>query len=260
LTKRWLAVEGREWAELAVEFDDGADTELLSKGLASTSEGNFPVLAEEAAGIAADRGDAQSGSALLNQITLRCPQLPASRLADVGDALDQLQQLDVDFSLLVAAIETRVGSEPAIGQLTHSVRQLQERGIKDMRAVAGSLAARGSAAGGILLEDVPWLVRCTNGSNESRRVAIRVIESDPVKGVSELSNVICPGLRKHAEVNLALVRRAASVSAEEEATVLLGAALSWRKPTGDDRQEYMERLTAVASKWPSTTDLVNKLQ
>jgi hypothetical protein len=262
LTNRWIAAEGREWAKLAVEFNGDEDIELLPGALAGASDNNYVVLVEEATGIAADRGDRQSGDALLGQMSARCSGLGVDRLADLGDALDHLQQLEVDLSPLVTAIQTWSSSDPAIAQLTHAVRALQERGIKDMRALAGPLAARGSAAGGILSEDVPWLVRCTNGSTEARRVAVRVIESSPVTSVCELANLICPGLRKHAEVNLALVRRAVSASTEEEATMLLGAALGWKKPTGDDRQEYRDGLTAVANKWPSEvmTDLVNRLQ
>ena len=262
LTKRWLAVEGHEWAELAVEFDDDSDAELLPKALAAAPDGHYPVLAEEAAGIAADRDNRQSGDAILDQLAVRCPQVAADRLADLGDALEHLQRIGVDCSPLAAAIATRIGSEPALAQLTHSVRQLHERGIKDMRTLATPLAARGSAAGGILLADVPWVVRCTNGSNEARRVAIRVIESDPVQSVCELSNSICPGLRRHAEVNLALIRRAASVSAEDEATMLLDAASGWKKPVGDEYREYKEQLTAVANRWSSdtVTNLVNRLQ
>jgi hypothetical protein len=262
LTKRWLAVEGREWAELAVEFDDGGDAELLARALAGAADGHYPVLAEEAAGIAADRGNRQSGDFLLDQLAASCPQLAADRLADLGNALEHLQRIGVDCLPLALAIETRIGSDPALAQLTHSVRQLHERGIKDMRTLAAPLAARGSAAGGILLADVPWLVRCTNGSNEARRVAIRVIESDPVASVCELSNAIYSGLRRHTEVNLVLVRRAASVSAEDEATMLLNAASSWKKPVGDEYREYKERLTAVANRWPSdaVTKLVNRLQ
>ena len=143
-----------------------------------------------------------------------------------------------------------------------SVRQLQERGIKDMRALAGPLAARGSAAGGTLLEDVPWLVRCTRGSTEARRVAIRAIESESAPDVCRMSEAVCSGLKKHAEMGLALVRRAAAASTEEEATMLLGAALNWKKPGGSDHQEYKASLTAAANQWPSeaVNDLVNRLQ
>jgi hypothetical protein len=261
LTKRWLAAEGHEWAQLAVEFDGGENAEVLPQALASAPDNNYSSLAEEAAHIATDRADRQLGDLLLEQMAVRCPQLAAARQVDLGDALDHLQQVGVDFSPLVTAIKTRIGTDSAIGELTHSVRQLHERGLKAMRVLAAPLAARGSAAGGILLEDVPWLVRHTGGSTEARRVAIRVIDSDPAPDVCRMSEAICPGLKKHAEVGLSLVRRAAAAPTDDEATMFLNSALFWKKPTGSEYQEYRDLLTTIAQRWPLlATDLVNRLQ
>jgi translation initiation factor IF-2 len=54
---------------------------------------------------------------------------------------------------IIAALETRIGTDPAVGPLAHSVRGLHQHGIKEMRALAKPLAARGSAAGGVELKD-----------------------------------------------------------------------------------------------------------
>jgi len=259
LTKRWAAAEGREWALLAVDFDGGEHAEIIPQALAGASDNNYASLVEEAADIAASRRDMQLGHLLVDNLATRSSRLPAARLVDLAGALDRLQQAGVDYSALVDAIEARIGTEPTIGDLAHSVRQMHERGLRALRVLAAPLAARGSAAGGILREDVPWLVRHTGGSTEARRVAIRVIDSDAAPDVCSMAEDIRSSLKKHAEVGLALVRRAAGAPTGDEARMFLNNALRWRKPAGREYQEYSRLLTTTAQQWSETTDLVNRL-
>jgi hypothetical protein len=262
LLKRWIGGAGREWAQLAVDFDDGASPILLSKSLAEAPDNRYPLLLNEAVSICASRDDTQAGDHLLAEMVQRVAQLPAANLVNLAEPLASLQRIGVDISGFVSATKARISSESQLGQLAHSVRQLNEQGIREMRTLAVPLAARGSAAGGIQLEDVEWLVRCTNGSNEARLVAIRVVEVDPISDVCGMVDQIRSGLRGHPEVTMAIVRRAARASSEGEAAMLLNAAKQWKKPAGQELQDYRELLTAIARRWTSDTmtGLINSLQ
>jgi len=263
LTSRWISGQGRDWLELAVEFDDGSRAELLADALSKVPDNNFPESAEEAASIAASQGSNDSGDLLLGEIAKRYSQLSPDRLADLRGALLHLQQLKVNFSKLIDAVRNQINLGSALAEWTHFVRRLEESGIKDMRALAGPLAARGSAAGGIRGEDLPWLVRKTHGSSEARNVAIHVVESEPIiDSVCAMVNDICKGLKGHPDMMLALVRRARSSPSEEDARKLLEAALSWKKPRGNDEyRDYETWLTDIATHWsPSLDGLVNKLR
>jgi hypothetical protein len=144
--------------------------------------------------------------------------------------------------------------------LTHSVRLLHDHGIKVMRPLAKSLAARGSAAGGIELEDIEWLVRSSGGSGDARRVLIRAIESGPIDEVCPVVDRLPDLLHKHADVRFALVRRASSGATESDVNMLLRSALSWKMPGADQLDPYRQMLTQIATVWPATTIPVNRLQ
>ena len=260
LTSRWIGGEGRQWAELAAELAAGADPELLTTPLAGTPDASYSGFAAEAAGIAEARKDLPAAEALSADIAVRSGKLPAASLENLGATLTSLRRTGADLSSIVAALETRIGTDPAIGPLTHSVRGLHEHGIKEMRALAKPLAARGSAAGGVELNDIEWLVRSSGGTTEARHVLIRAIESGPIAQVCPVVDTVADPLHKHAEVRLALTRRARSGVSEEEATMLLNSALPWKMPGGSDVPEYRQALTEVAQQWPSMTELVNRLQ
>ncbi len=260
LTSRWIDGEGRQWAELAAELTAGADPELLTTPLAGTSDASYPGFVAEAAGIAETRRDLSAAKALSADIAVRSGKLPAASLENLGDTLTSLRRTGADLSSIIAALETRIGTDPAVGPLTHSVRGLHEHGIKEMRALAKPLAARGSAAGGVEFQDTEWLVRSSGGSTEARHVVIRAIESGPIAKVCPVVDTVVDPLRKHPEVRLALARRANSGVSEEEATMLLNSALPWKMPRGSDLLDYRHALTEVAKQWPSATGLVNRLQ
>ena len=260
LTSRWVGGEGRQWAELAAELASGADPELLTTSLAGTSDATYPGLVAEAAGIAEARKDLSAAEALSADIVVRCETLPAATLENLGDTLTSLRRTGADLSSIIAALETRIGTDPAVGPLTHSVRRLHEHGIKEMRRLSKPLAARGSAAGGVELKDTEWLVRSSGGTSEARHVLIRAIESGSIAQVCPVVDAVADPLHRHAEVRLALTRRASSGVSEEEATMLLNSALPWKMPGAADLLDYRHALTEVAKQWPSTTDLVNRLQ
>jgi hypothetical protein len=130
-----------------------------------------------------------------------------------------------------------------------------------MRALAKHLAARGSAAGGIALADVEWLIRSSGGTNEARHVLVRAIESEDVTAVCQVVDSVVETLRRHREVRMALTMRAATAGvSEDEATALLRSATSWQAPHGADVAGYRAALTDVANRFMSITKLVNKLQ
>lgn len=260
LTSRWIGGEGRQWAELAAELTAGADPELLTTPLAGTSDASYPAFVAEAAGIAETRTDLSAAEALSADIAVRSGKLAAASLENLGDTLTSLRRTGADLSLIIAGLETRIGTDPAVGPLTHAVRGLHEHGIKEMRALAKPLAARGSAAGGVEFQDTEWLVRSSGGSTEARHVVIRAIESGPIAQVCPVVDTVVDPLRRHPEVRLALARRANSGVSEEEATMLLNCALPWKMPGGSDVPEYRQALTEVAQQWPSMTALVNRLQ
>jgi len=181
-------------------------------------------------------------------------------LENLGDTLTSLRRTGADLSSIIVALETRIAIDPALGALAHSVRSLHEHGIREMRALAKPLAARGAAAGGVEFKDTEWLVRSSGGTTEARHVLIRAIESGPIAQVCPVVDSTADPLHKHAEVRLALVRRASSGVSEEDATMLLSSALPWRMPGGAELLDYRQALTEVANQWPSTTGLVNRLQ
>jgi hypothetical protein len=260
LTSRWIGGEGRQWAELAADLNAGADPEVLTKPLAGTPDASYVGSIAEAAGIAEARKDRAATDALAADIAVRSEKLPPASLENLGDTLTSLRRNGADLSSIVAALETRIGTDSAVGPLTHSVRRLHEHGIKEMRSLSKPLAARGSAAGGVEVEDIEWLVRSSGGTTEARRVVIRAIESGPIAQVGPVVDAVADPLRKHSEVRLALARRASSGISEEEATILLNSALPWKMPGGSDLPDYRQALTEVAKQWPSTTDVVNRLQ
>lgn len=263
LLNRWIASQGEKWARLAADFDNGRNHGLLAQALSGAPDNRYTELAGEAATIIASRGDKEAGDSLVEEFVRHLPRIPAASLVELGDALASLREVGADISPFVAALQARiVGQESAIGDMASSVHQLHEGGISEMRALGAPLALRGSAAGGIELDEVEWLVRTTNGSNEARRVAIRVIETAPVPRVCQMVEQIRRGFRSHWEVNLALVRRANAVSAESEAFSVLSATRGWNKPAGAELREYQEQLTAIANRWNSAemTELVSSLQ
>lgn len=260
LTSRWIGGEGRRWAELATDFNDGADPELLTKVLPQTPDASYVGPVAEAAGIAEANKDKAASEALVSDIASRIATLTPAILGKLGDTFGSLRHNGSDLSPVVAALESRIGTDPAVGPLTHSVRLLHEHGIKEMRELSKSLAARGSALGAVELEDIEWLVRSSSGSNDARRVVIRAIESGGVGLICPIVDAVADPLRRHAEVRLALARRASSGVSEEEATMLLNTALGWKMPGGSDLAEYRRTLTEVVQQSSSTTDLVNRLQ
>jgi hypothetical protein len=260
LTSRWIGGEGRQWAELAAELNAGTDPELLTTPLAGTADTSYAGFVAEVAGIAEARKDLSAAEALSAEIAVRCRELPAASLENLGDTLTSLRRTGAGLSSIIAALETRIGTDPAVGPLAHSVRGLHEHGVKEMRALAKPLAARGSAAGGVELTDTEWLVRSSGGTTEARHVLIRAIESGPITQVCPVVDTVADPLHKHADVRLALTRRASSGVSEEEATMLLNSALAWKMPGGSDLLDYRHALTEVAKQWPSATGLVNRLQ
>ncbi|MCL5734732.1 MAG: KAP family NTPase [Actinobacteria bacterium] len=263
LIGRWAASQGENWARLAADFDNGRNHGLLAGALSGSPDNQYAKLSKEAAAIIASRGDKEAGDSLVGEMVRHLPRVSAGSLAEFGETLASLQGVNVDISPFIEALRTRiVGQESSLGDMANSIRELHEGGITEMRSLGVPLALRGSAAGGIQLEEVEWLVHATNGSNEARRVAVRVIESAPIQHVCRMSEGIRRGLRSHWEVNLALVRRANATSTEAETVSLLNATHGWNRPSGAELREYRDLLTAIANRWTSAemTELVSSLQ
>jgi KAP family P-loop domain len=260
LVRRWAAGEGRRWAELASEFDDGSDPELLASVIGSASDSTVVGLAAESAGIAESRKDATASQAVVDALAKRCASLPPALIAMLGGTLNSLTRNNADISPITRAIETRIAAESTIGPLVQAIRKLQEAGVSQSVTLARPLAVRGAAAAGVETVDIPWLARLTKGSNESRQVLIRAIETSAVSELGPIVDEVAPSLRRHAAVSSALARRAAAVGTEQEAATLLTSAQRYSRPSGLALAAFRKDLTSVAQQWPALDGLVNKLQ
>ena len=260
LTSRWIAGEGRRWAELAAEVNAGADPALLAKVLPATPDVAYAGPIAEAAGIAEARRDRPAAESLMADIAVRAVTLPPAVIGKIGETLASLRRTGADLTPVVAALENRIGTDSAVGPLTHSVRLLHDYGIKEMRQLAKPLAARGSAAGGVDLDDVEWLVRSSGGSADARRVLVRAIETEPVAKVCPIVDGLVDLLRKNRDIRFALVRRISTGADEADVNLLLESALPWKMPGPDQLDPYRQMLTQVATAWPNTTERINRLQ
>jgi hypothetical protein len=260
LMARWEASEGRRWAELGYEFDAGRDATLLAASLARTDDSTLAPFASEAAGIIEAKPRKAAARALVEELARRAQTLVSSAIGALAPPLLSLSRVGASLDPFVSTLRDRIADEPAIGDLTHAVRVLHDAGIKSVRPLAKGLAARGSAAGGIALADVDWVIRSSGGTNEARHVLVRAIETAPVPEVRPIVDAVVETLRHHREVRVALVNRAASGVSEDDATALLRSARPWQPPRGPDVASYHQALTTIATQFPNTTGLVNDLQ
>lgn len=247
---RWTAGDGVEWAKAAASSADPPDaTPVVAKLAASTALPLFPRLVVESV-IVVEALDPAAATNVVSALQPAMKQPPGglsvSDLESLVSSLVTLQRLGADTSPLVTSLEARAVADPALGALATAMRKLDEAGFKGLGPVAGALVRRGAAAGGIALDEAPWLVRATNGSNEARRVVTRLIESEPVDRVA----AILPNLRalnKHPDVRLAAGLRAVGLGSPEEVKTLLESVKAYRVPT---QPEYQAAIDELGQRWP----------
>lgn len=264
LLARWVAGQGRQWAEIALDVDDEPSVDLLAETIDAAPGGRFVALLDDASAICECREDSEAAASVLRLIASRCATIDPSDLERASTAIATLVTSGSDPDAFVDALKERARTaEP--GPLAQALHALDDAGVPRLRGAAQALAERGAAAGGVGLADVEWLVRGSAGSARSRDVLVSTIHGSALSELAEVARIgdgLSGTLRRSGAVGAALVRRASEPDVDDDnARLLLEAAQRWKRPTGGQLDAYHEQLTEIAKRAGGNLDeLVNKLK
>lgn len=250
--ERWAAGGGVQWAMTAAKASEPPNAQpVVARLAASTAVPHFARLVTESTTVV-EEVDSTSASDVIAAFSPALAGMALPDIESVTPSLVTLQRLGADTVGLVTALEARAAVDPALGPFATVVRKLDDAGFGGLGRVALPLARRGAAAGGIELDDVSWIVRATNGTNEARRAVTRLVESEPVDRLEPVLPTL-RALRGHPDVRLAAAQRAPGLGSADEAGRLLGAVRGYQSPT---QPEYQQAIDQVGRQWPELTDFL----
>jgi hypothetical protein len=266
LVDRWVDSGVAGWASLLARLEDGAGRERLRVALTTSAIADAQFGARALDVVLELRADQPQLEGFVVDVSAWISGATEPRhIGDLGPALSASRDASTDIEPALGAIGTRIqgASESELPEFGVALRALDQEGTLAASPLVNLLAARISALSVSDPASAAWLVRKTHASNDSIRAVCRVVLSASVS-VTDLVQVLAECLKpakRSDHIRVALVERAsATATAEDEARALLEEARKWKPPRKDARDEYRGNLTAVASRYPTLTDLVNDLQ